>query len=59
MLIFGRPVPTQEILDKIDAVDAKAVEQAAEATFTRRPTVAALGPLGRLESFERFTARLT
>ncbi|MDB5364257.1 MAG: peptidase [Rhodospirillales bacterium] len=59
MLIFGRPVPTQEILAKIDAVDAKAVEQAAEATFTQRPTLAALGPLGRLESFERFSARLT
>jgi predicted Zn-dependent peptidase len=58
MLIFGRPVPTGEILAKIDAVDAKAVERAAEATFTQRPTMAALGPLGRLESFDRFTARL-
>jgi predicted Zn-dependent peptidase len=59
MLIFGRPVPTDEILARIDAVDAKSVLDAAETTFTRRPTMAALGPLGRLESFDRFTARLS
>jgi len=57
MLIYGRPLPTDELVAAIDAVDAEAVRQ-----VTRRiaqagpPTVAALGPIGGLASYDAIAA---
>jgi predicted Zn-dependent peptidase len=58
MLIFDRPVTVAEIIGKIDAVDLKSVLKAADTTFGLPPTLAALGPLAKLESFDRFAGRL-
>ncbi|MFI4987303.1 MAG: M16 family metallopeptidase, partial [Alphaproteobacteria bacterium] len=49
MLVFGRPIPTSETIGKIEAVDKAAVARVARRLMASRPTVAALGPLGRLE----------
>jgi predicted Zn-dependent peptidase len=57
-LLFGKPLSTEEVLAKIDAVDAGALQRFAARTFERaRPTVAAMGPAGRLEDYEVFAAR--
>jgi predicted Zn-dependent peptidase len=56
MLLFGRPILTQEIIARIDAVDADALKRAAAKLFTTKPTIAAMGELKALEPFER-TAR--
>jgi predicted Zn-dependent peptidase len=59
LLLFGRPIPNSEIIAKIDAVDLDAVKRAAAGLFTTKPTVAALGPLARLEPFDRIAARFS
>ena len=56
-LIFGRHLPPEEVVARIDAVDAEAVRRAAARLRASVPTVAALGPVGKLESHDRIAAR--
>ena len=58
MLVFGRPLDMAEMVSRIDAVDAGAVERVARRLRTAQPTLAALGPIGRVESFARLRERL-
>ena len=58
LLVFGRPIPTEEIASRIEAVGAPDVARVARRIFTGRPTVAALGPLGALEPHAKLAARL-
>lgn len=58
LLVFGRYQPPAEIAAKIDAVDLGAVRRCAEQIFATRPTVAAIGPLDRLEPYQGIRARL-
>jgi predicted Zn-dependent peptidase len=48
MLIYGRPIPVEEMVRKIDAVTATDVARVARRIFSGRPTVAAMGPLSGL-----------
>jgi predicted Zn-dependent peptidase len=57
MLIFGRPIPVAETVAKIDAVDAAAIRRVAARLRAGRPTLAAVGPLSALESYERLSQR--
>lgn len=58
ILIFGRVVPVEEVIARVDAVDAAAVRRFARALLERgNPAVAALGPIGRLESYGTLAAR--
>ena len=55
---YGRVMPTSEIAAEIDAVDAAALRRfAARLLKSKRPSMAALGPVKALESYARFTAR--
>lgn len=56
MLIFGRPIPEAEIVERIDAVDAAAIGRLAERVFAGAPTLAAVGPVGPLEDVAGWTA---
>lgn len=59
MQVFARPVPPEELVAKIEAVDAQHVAKAAKRILASgKPTLAALGPLGRLESYDSLAARL-
>ncbi|ACJ00992.1 M16 family metallopeptidase [Rhodospirillum centenum] len=58
LLVFDRPVPPEEIIARVDAVDADALRRVAARIFGSRPVLAALGPIGRLEPYERLAARL-
>ncbi|SMF71533.1 Predicted Zn-dependent peptidase [Azospirillum oryzae] len=58
ILIYDRPVPVEEIVAKIDGVDRDAVVKAASRLRASRPTVAALGPIAKLESYDRIVERL-
>jgi predicted Zn-dependent peptidase len=58
MQVFGRPVPPAEIVAKIEAVDAQSVARVAKRLLNSKPTLAALGPLSKLESFDSLAARL-
>jgi predicted Zn-dependent peptidase len=59
MVIFNRPLPIEEMVEKIDAVDAAAVRRAALRLRLKPPTVTALGPLDGLEDYDRIVARLS
>ena len=51
MLAYGRPIPLDEIVAKIDAVTVESARAAGHALVTRsRPAIAALGPGSGLES---------
>ncbi|CAO3406183.1 M16 family metallopeptidase [Azospirillum largimobile] len=58
ILIYDRPIPVEEIVAKIDGVDRDAVVKAASRLRASRPTVAALGPIAKLESYDRIAERL-
>jgi predicted Zn-dependent peptidase len=57
-LAWGRLVPSEEIVAKIDAVDVEAVRQAGRTLLAGAPTVAAIGPLKGLPSAARIAAAL-
>jgi predicted Zn-dependent peptidase len=59
LLLFGRSIPTGEIINKIDGVDIDALKAAAVKLFTSRPTIAAMGPLAHLESYEQTARRFS
>jgi predicted Zn-dependent peptidase len=51
MLAYGRPIPLDEIVAKVDAVTVASARAAGRALIGRgRPAIAALGPGNRLES---------
>jgi predicted Zn-dependent peptidase len=55
---YGRVLSTEELVQRIDAVDAQAVKHfALRLCETGNPAVAAVGPIRRLESRERFASR--
>jgi len=57
LLLFGRPIPSAEIIAKIDAVDMETLIRVASGLFSTIPTVAALGPIKKLEPFDRIAGR--
>ncbi len=58
LLMFGRPLPTAEVVEKVDAVDLQAVKRVAKGLVERPLTLAAMGPVGRLEPYDRIMERL-
>ncbi|WP_142847802.1 pitrilysin family protein [Telmatospirillum sp. J64-1] len=58
IMAFGRPIPVEEVVAKIEAVDAAAVKRTARRILSSRPTVAAIGPLGKVESYDQIASRL-
>ncbi len=58
IMIYGRPLEVSEIVAKIEAVDVAAVRRFAARLAASRLTLASLGPIGRVEAFDRVAARL-
>ncbi len=58
MLVYGRPLSVEEMVERIEAVDIQAVGRVADRLTASRPTFAALGPIGRFKAMgaveERF-----
>ena len=58
MLLFGRPLPVAELIERVDAIDTDAVHRIACRILRGcRPTVAAIGPIDRLEGHDAIAAR--
>lgn len=55
---YGRPIPLEEILAKIDAVDAGHLDVLARRVFSSKPTFATVGPVGQVETFDAIESRL-
>lgn len=58
MQLFGRIIDTSETVAKIEAVDEAAMIRAAETLFRARPTLATIGPVGSIPSFDAISQRL-
>ena len=58
ILIHGRPLTNEEIMRRIEAVDADQLGRVARRLMAGRPTLAALGPLGRLARLDSVAGRL-
>jgi predicted Zn-dependent peptidase len=58
LIVFGRPIPTSEIVAKIEAVDADAVKRMMRRLLTSPLTLAALGPIERVDDYAAIAARL-
>ncbi len=60
LLIYGRAIPTAELIAEIDAVDTAALKRVAGRVLGGGPPVlAAIGPISRLESYDRVRARFS
>jgi predicted Zn-dependent peptidase len=57
LLVYGRPFDAAEIVRRIEAVTADDVARVARRITAGRPTFTALGPVGRIEEFDRIAAR--
>jgi predicted Zn-dependent peptidase len=58
-LIYNRVVPTEELIDAIDAVDRSAVQRVMGRVTGGELAVAAIGPIEQLESYDRLSARFS
>jgi predicted Zn-dependent peptidase len=58
MLIHGTPFDPADMVGRIEAVDDAAIGRVVYRWRSAPPTLAALGPLGQLESFDRLRTRL-
>mgnify|MGYP001813841365 CR=1 FL=1 len=58
LLIFGRVITVDEMVAKIDAIDAGQIATQAREIFSKPPVLAAVGPLDNLEPFDAITRRL-
>jgi predicted Zn-dependent peptidase len=60
MLIFNRSIPIEEMVVEIDAITAEDVVRVAARIFRgSRPSLAALGPISGLESYDRLAERFS
>jgi predicted Zn-dependent peptidase len=58
LLVYGRVLPVEEIVARVEAVEPADVGRAARRIFGTPPTLAAVGPLHRLESLDAIDRRL-
>ncbi|WP_135081710.1 pitrilysin family protein [Terasakiella sp. SH-1] len=52
MIVFGRPITVEEVVKKIDAIDAQAVQDVSQRVFSSTPTLTAIGPITELPEFK-------
>jgi predicted Zn-dependent peptidase len=59
LLIYGRPVPPAEAVERIDAVTVDDLARLARRLTHSKPTLTALGPIGQVMEYEALTRRLS
>ena len=52
LLLFGRPIGTEELVDRLSKLTVERLTDLSSRLFSSRPTVAAVGPIGKLPSYE-------
>ncbi|WP_132249580.1 M16 family metallopeptidase [Methylobacterium segetis] len=58
LLAWGRVIPSDEVIAKVDAVTVDHVRAAGRALLGGAPTLAAIGPIAKLPSLDRVAAQL-
>ena len=57
LLIHGRSKSIAEIIEKLEKVDSFSIRKIASVMLSNPPTLAALGPISRLETYSNFEKR--
>jgi predicted Zn-dependent peptidase len=58
MLVFGHPIPTSEIVSKVEAVDETVVMRVAARLLKGAPTLATMGPIDKVADYRDIAGRL-
>ncbi len=58
LLTYDRVMGVEELSAKVDAVDVSSVRAAARRMLVTQPTLAVMGPIGKVEGYNRVAARL-
>ena len=58
ILVHGRPVPPEELVSKIEAVEADDIRRLVSRLLASAPTLTLLGPCGGVESYASLLERL-
>ena len=58
VVVYGRPIPVAEVVAKVEAITADDCARVARRLFAGAPTFTAIGPLGKVEAFEKIAERL-
>lgn len=59
LLAWGRVIPAEEVIAKVDAVSVEDVRAAARSLLAGAPTLAAIGPIAKLPSLDHLAAGLS
>lgn len=59
ILVYGRALETAEIIEKVEAIDAQSISAAAGRVFSTKPTVAAVGQIGRVAGYNEIESLLS
>ncbi len=59
MIIYGRIIPIEETISRIDSVSLSGLKAAAKNILSSKPTLAALGPIQHVMSYEDIQKRLS
>lgn len=59
MAIWGRVIPKEETIAKIESVNADALRQTAHRLFSQKPTLASLGPVDHVWDYNHVMERLS
>ncbi len=59
LLVYGRPLPLEEIVERIEAVDCAGLERVMARLRGAQPSLAVIGPTSGVDSFESLRDRLT
>ena len=58
LMLFGRPIPKEELMERLGALTVDRVTDLAGRLFSTQPTLAAIGPIGSLPSYDAIAAGL-
>ncbi|MEK7246022.1 MAG: pitrilysin family protein, partial [Pseudomonadota bacterium] len=58
LMLFGRPIPPEEIVARVEAADRPAIQRVARRLTASAPTLALLGPVAGVQDHARIAARL-
>lgn len=55
LLLFGRPIGKEELMERLAALTTERLTDLSSRLFSTRPTVAAIGPIGKLQNYDRIS----
>ena len=58
LLLFGRPIPMEELVDRLSKLNIERLADLAGRLFNTKPTLTAIGPIGKLAPFETVQGQL-